>query len=149
MASSDNEPRRHSDSPNGKVPITITRSRAGKAVKLVVAGELDSSSAEMLDHCILREELANPTLIRVDLQHTSFMDAAGVRSLVAAARRAGAGSWRLRVVNARGMVRKVCDITQLDAMIDHWQTSGDRHRSGGLGQHCRSSMTPHAAAFPG
>ncbi|HEX2180541.1 MAG TPA: STAS domain-containing protein [Actinomycetota bacterium] len=147
MASSDNESRRHSDSPYGKVPITITRSRAGKTVKLVVAGELDSTSAAMLDRFIRREELAEPTLIRVDLQHTSFMDAAGVRSLVAAARRAGAGSWRLRVVNARGMVRKVCDITQLDAMIDHWQSSGDRHRAGERRR--RDSMTRHAAAFPG
>jgi anti-sigma B factor antagonist len=147
MASTDNNSRRHSDSPHGNVPITITRSRAGKTVKLVVAGELDSTSAEVLDTCIRREELAGPTLIRVDLQHTSFMDAAGVRSLVAAARRAGAGSWRLRVVNARGMVRKVCDITQLDAMIDHWQTSGDRRRSGELRR--RDSMTRHAAAFPG
>ena len=106
--------------------LTITRLNTAKSVSLVVSGEVDSLSAGSLEHCIRRDELWGATDIRIDLQHTSFMDACGIRTLVEAARRAGAGGWRLRVVNPRGIVRKVCEITQLNDMIDHWQRDEGR-----------------------
>jgi anti-anti-sigma factor len=102
--------------------LKIIRSSAGAAVELAVEGELDTCSAGALDSCLRREELAGAPAILVDLYRTRFIDAGGVRVLVEAARRAGEAEWTLTVINARGLVRKVFDLTQLDAMIEHWQT---------------------------
>lgn len=129
MASSNNLAGRQLDSSNttgSDGRMTITRVNSADIVALVVCGELDGVSARSLERCIRREELAGASDIRIDLQHTSFVDAGGIRILVEAARRAGAGGWRFRAVNPRGLVRKVFEITQVDDMIDHWQRDAGR-----------------------
>ena len=129
MASSDSTAGRHlqdTGATESDGRLTVTRLNTAKSVSLMVSGEVDSLSAGSLEKCIRRDELWGATDIRIDLQHTSFMDACGIRTLVEAARRAGAGGWHLRVVNPRGIVRKVCEITQLNDMIDHWQRDEGR-----------------------
>ena len=129
MASSNELAGRQLDSQNvteSDGRMTIRRLSLAKSVNLFVSGELDSVSARSLERCIKREELDGATDIRIDLQHTSFIDAGVIRILVEAARRAGAGGWRFRAVNPRGLVRKVFEITQLYDMIEHWQRDEGR-----------------------
>lgn len=102
--------------------LKINRSSAGAAVELAVEGELDTCSAGLPDSYLRKEELAGAPVIRIDLSRTRFVDAGGVRVLVEAVRRAGEGGWLLSVNNARGLVRKVFGLTQIDAMTEHWQS---------------------------
>lgn len=103
--------------------ISMTVIRSGQTVHVHLAGELDAWSSASLDECIRRQEQTGVAEVRIDLGQLSFLDAAGVGTLVRAARRAGRDNWRLCVTNARGLVRRVVEITQLEAMIDHWQSS--------------------------
>lgn len=119
--------------------MKISRHRASSAVVLSVEGELDAFWAEELDRLIRRQERTGLRDLCVDFSSASFVDAGTVGVLVAAARRAAGNGWRLRVQNARGLVRRVFDITNLEEMIDHWQTPAalavpsNSGRRGGMG----------------
>lgn len=107
------------------IPLEVIAGSLGKgSVRLLVGGEVDSSSSHVLERSIRRQELSGLTELIIDLDRTTFIDASGLRVLVRAACRAGRGGWRLRIENARGLVRRVFDITEMDAMIEHWQMSG-------------------------
>jgi anti-sigma B factor antagonist len=89
-------------------------------VVVAVSGEVDLAVHDELVSAI-RAALGAPgvTGIVVDLSQTSFMDASGIRALLAgrtAARMAGVG---YRVVGMAGSVRCVLEVTRvLDALID-------------------------------
>lgn len=105
------------------LPLRISRQGGRSAVVLSVEGEMDSFAAERFDRLIRRQERAGLRELSIDFSGASFVDAGTVGVLVAAARRAAVNDWRLGVQNARGLVRKVFEITQLQEMIDHWQSS--------------------------
>ncbi|HEX2053846.1 MAG TPA: STAS domain-containing protein [Actinomycetota bacterium] len=105
-------------------PAKITRRTTGRCVRLVVEGELDSFSAHILESAIRQEDKTlGVEEVCVDLEAASFIDAGCVGVLVAAARRANRAHWRLKVENGQGIVRRVLEITQLEAMISHWQST--------------------------
>jgi anti-sigma B factor antagonist len=104
--------------------VSISRRRSGDSVVLAVEGELDAYLVDELDRCMRVEERRGAKKLRIDFSRTTFVDAGTVGMLVRAARRAGRNSWRLRVENARGLVRKVFDITELESLIDYWQRTG-------------------------
>lgn len=101
--------------------IAISETVSGRTVELHLSGELDAWSSDKLDDYIRRHEDGGAAEIRIDLRRLVFIDAAGVGTLVSAARRAGTGGWRLSLANAQGLVARVIELTQLEAMIDHWQ----------------------------
>ena len=115
-------PQRSRSEPQPSPPgITISEAVSGRRVELHLAGDLDAWSSDKLDDYIRRHEEQGAAEIRIDLRRLVFIDAAGVGTLVGAARRAGAGGWRLSLANAQGLVARVIQLTQLEEMIDHWQ----------------------------
>ena len=109
--------------------ITIAEAVCGRRVELHLTGELDAWSSDKLDDYLRRNEEQGAAEIRIDLAGLAFIDAAGVGTLVAAARRAGTGGWRLSLANAHGLVARVIKLTQLEEMIDHWQDPASAPRA--------------------
>ncbi|WP_229075905.1 STAS domain-containing protein [Actinoplanes sp. DH11] len=84
----------------------------GASVRLTVTGEIDMATVEPLA-ASLRELLARRDLaeVLVDLAEVVFCDASGVRALSEAYARANTAGIRMRVLNARGITRRVLEIT--------------------------------------
>ena len=101
--------------------LAVRRRRSGNSVHLQLDGELDTYSSHLLERWMLRDEQDGCAELVLDLNGLSFVDSSGLRTLIEAAKRAGAGAWRLSVVNVRGMVRKIFDITDMDSLLDYCQ----------------------------
>ena len=85
---------------------------ADGVVRLVGVGELDMASAPLLESLVaevVRRVRANRLLI--DLGDVTFLDAAGLSALGACHRDALDHGAELRVSAARGIVRRVLDLT--------------------------------------
>ena len=90
----------------------------GPAVQLTAAGEIDSSSAPVLEHrleAVLAGELERLT---IDLREVSFLDSAGLCVLAATHRRTREQQITLRVLAASRAVIRPLQITGL------WQLLG-------------------------
>lgn len=84
---------------------------ASGGLRLALHGEIDLAAHEVLLTEILQAVKSPATEVEIDLGEVSFVDSGGVGVLVNgyhAARAAGCG---FRVINARGMVRQVLEIT--------------------------------------
>jgi anti-sigma B factor antagonist len=103
----------------------------GPAVQLTAAGEIDSSSAPVLEHrleAVLAGELERLT---IDLRDVSFLDSAGLCVLAAAHKRTRERQVTLRVLASSRAVIRPLQITglwqllgaeQVDAGSDHDQS---------------------------
>lgn len=100
--------------------LVVRTVRARYWAHLLLGGQLDSYSAHMLDRWIRHLEKDGCAHVTVDLEDLDFIDSNGLKVLSEAARRAGEGGWRLRVVNPQGPVRTVFDITQMDSLISYF-----------------------------
>lgn len=87
---------RHAVDPNG-------------SVRMILTGEIDMSSVDLLAWGLATAPATDKLVI--DLANVTFLDSTGVAALVVAHRRAAATGRKLVVVNARGIVRRVLDIT--------------------------------------
>ena len=91
------------------------RLQPGYAV-IAVAGEIDIATAPQLgQHLAALAGSGRPVI--ADLDQVSFIDAAGLRVLAAAARQAAGSGGSLHVVSARYQVRRVFALTGLDRQI--------------------------------
>jgi anti-sigma B factor antagonist len=91
------------------------RLQPGYAV-ITVAGEVDIATAPQLgQHLAALAGSGRPVI--ADLDQVSFLDAAGLRVLAAAARQAAAVGGSLHVVSARYQVRRVFALTGMDRQI--------------------------------
>jgi anti-anti-sigma factor len=89
-------------------------------IVVAVLGEIDLAVHDELLSTI-RAAIGRPGVktVVVDLSRTSFMDAAGIRALLAGREAAGTAGVRYRVVGMAGMVRWVLDVTGvMDALIE-------------------------------
>lgn len=92
----------------------------------MLGGELDSYSSPLLERRMRQEEGEICSKLVLDLGDLEFVDSSGLRTLIEAAKRASAGGWRLDVVNARGRVRQVFDITDMDSLLEYCQRPSER-----------------------
>jgi len=83
---------------------------------ITAAGEVDIATAPQLGHHLAALACSGRPVI-ADLDQVSFLDAAGLRVLAAAARQAAAGGGSLHVVSARYQVRRVFALTGLDRQV--------------------------------
>jgi anti-sigma B factor antagonist len=83
---------------------------------ITVAGEVDIATAPQLGHHLAALAGSGRPVI-ADLDQVSFIDAAGLRVLAAAARQAAAAGGSLHVVSGRYQVRRVFALTGLDRQI--------------------------------
>lgn len=101
--------------------LTVEKQRTGGSVHLRLSGELDAFSSDLLTRSMQAEEQQGCDEVIVDLENLLFIDSTGLRTLIEAASRAQGGGWTISVVNARGKVRLVFDLTDMDSVLDYWQ----------------------------
>lgn len=92
------------------VPLRIRHDMdANGSARLILAGEIDMSSVDLLIRGLATVPATDNLVI--DLAGVTFLDSTGIAALIVAHRRAAATGRRLAVINARGIVRRVLDIT--------------------------------------
>jgi anti-sigma B factor antagonist len=96
------------------VTIRVRRER-GYAI-VAVAGEIDTSTVTRLRESLFELAVGGRPLV-ADLDQVSFLDSAGVRALIGAARHAAAHGGSLHVVCARPRIRQVFRLTGLDRHV--------------------------------
>ena len=102
--------------------MSILELKAEKAdsgtVRLVLAGELDISSAPHLEDELTRAEESAPPVIVLDLRSLEFMDSTGLRTVVTADGRAREQGRRLAIVRGPEAVHRIFSVTRLDERLD-------------------------------
>jgi anti-anti-sigma factor len=81
------------------------------------AGELDLAGAERAQSALERAQPPGGVL-ELDLRELDFMDSTGLKLIVACRNRAAEGGGRLVVIVADGAVRRVLELTGLDAEVE-------------------------------
>jgi anti-sigma B factor antagonist len=89
----------------------------GRAVTLVLTGELDLMSSPILDEALERAYESNPELILVDLRGLEFMDSTGLHQLVSAQQRATRLGRRFAVVRGAEPVQRLFDLTGIAELL--------------------------------
>jgi len=100
---------------DGDALAVQVRLQPGYAV-ITVAGEVDIATAPQLGHHLAALAGSGRPVI-ADLDQVSFIGAAGLRMLAAAARQAAGSGGSLHVVSARYQVRRAFALTGLDRQI--------------------------------
>ncbi|SDT70097.1 STAS domain-containing protein [Actinoplanes derwentensis] len=100
-------------------PFTISPHEAPDGVlRVALSGEFDMSVGDALSH-VLAEAAHRPGIIRVvvDLEDTRLIDSHAVAGLVAGYQAATSAGRGFTVVNGRGLVQQVLDITGLSEVL--------------------------------
>ncbi|MGH9089002.1 MAG: STAS domain-containing protein [Acidimicrobiales bacterium] len=87
----------------------------GDTVCVRLTGELDLSSAEQVRRAVTA---SGGSRVVVDLTGCTFMDAAGLTSLLDRRRALQARGQEVRLEGARGIVRRVFGIVGMDGVLD-------------------------------
>ena len=98
----------------GGPDFSVTRRRAGDAVVVVPAGEIDLATVDALEAEIGAAAAEPHTEIVLDLRSTTFLDSTAIRLVVQLARDLGAA---FGVVRGRGEVARVFDLVGLDGRV--------------------------------
>jgi anti-anti-sigma factor len=96
--------------------ITIENSKGGP--RLAVSGELDLASSQELDTQLKQIEASEPELLVLDLRELDFMDSTGLRTVIAADKRAREREARLVVVRGPEDVDRVFRLTRMDQHLE-------------------------------
>jgi anti-sigma B factor antagonist len=98
--------------------LTFRSARAADEAVLSVAGEIDMNTAESLYERAVALVDGGTRQLVLDLGDVTFCDSLGVSALVRIYRQAAAVSCRLRVVNLRGHIAHVLQMSGLDQMFE-------------------------------
>ncbi len=96
-----------------RLRITTTIDERGWLV-LAVAGEIDLATAPQLADCLVA---ATDRDVAVDLSEVTFLDSSGLSALVAGSRALAEGGHVLRTFGERDAIRRVLEISGLDAVF--------------------------------
>jgi anti-sigma B factor antagonist len=83
----------------------------GRAVTLVLSGELDLVSSPILEHALDRAYESDAELIVVDLRKLEFMDSTGLHLLVGAQQRAHESGRRFALIRGGEQVQRLLDLS--------------------------------------
>ena len=106
--------------------LSVRVDKRGEMLYLALEGELDFSESMVLERYLREAEGQRWNEIRLDLARLTFIDCAGVRTLVQATGRASDGGWKLEVVNSQGVVRKVFELLGVHDLLESGQSNGAR-----------------------
>ena len=98
-------------------PFTIDTIQRGETPRLAVTGELDMATAPQLAAAIAARERAYGEPPVLDLSGLGFMDVAGMRVLLDAARRARRAGTHLVVFNPQPSIRRLFALTAVDRTL--------------------------------
>jgi anti-sigma B factor antagonist len=99
-------------------PFGVTIEQRDDAVHLKLSGELDISTAHLLEDDLHRVEAERPELIVIDLRELAFMDSTGLRLLIMADARAKEEGRRLAIGRGNEMIQRVLHLTRLDERLE-------------------------------
>jgi anti-anti-sigma factor len=100
-------------------PFTISQQQAPAGVlRVSLSGDFDVSVGDTLARALVdATRLPDVTRLVVDLEHTRFIDSHAVAGLVAAYEAAASMGRGFTLVNGRGVVQQVLDITGLSEVL--------------------------------
>jgi anti-anti-sigma factor len=98
-------------------PLSVHVGADGDAIKITASGELDHTTAGILDRELKKAEASSVRQIILDLSGVDFIDSAGLKTLVIAARRSQAHSNRFAVAPGAGQVAKMLRLTGIGEIL--------------------------------
>jgi len=98
--------------------LELTTESDGSTVCVSFDGELDISSAALVERELERIEREAPPTLMLDLRALSFMDSTGLRIIVAADARAREASRKLVIVRGPDAVQRIFRMTRLDERLE-------------------------------
>jgi anti-anti-sigma factor len=98
--------------------LELETARDEAHVRLALRGELDISSAQVLDDALEKLESADPPVLVIDLRGLEFMDSTGLRTLVSADQRARDGGRRVVIVRGPEAVDRIFNVTRMDERLE-------------------------------
>lgn len=106
---------RPSSRPEFPLPLfELTTVDVGDSVVIALRGELDRSEQPRFETAIAAAESSRSGSILIDLDELTFIDVAGLTSLLNAQGRSGLDGDRLRISPGRGSVAALFQLTGLD-----------------------------------
>jgi anti-anti-sigma factor len=84
---------------------------------LAVRGELDIAGVDEFERSLAAVESEQPPVLVIDLREVTFLDSSGLRTLLAAERRAKSDGRRLVLVRGPEPVHRVFEIALLDRRL--------------------------------
>ena len=99
-------------------PLDVTTEQHPGQTRVVLIGELDIASTQMLENELSAIEANSPGTLVLDLRRVEFIDSTGLRALIAADERARSDGRRLAVVRGQNAVERLLAVTQLDQRLD-------------------------------
>jgi anti-sigma B factor antagonist len=100
-----------------KSDFVVDSQITGRAVTLVLSGDLDLLSSPILDEALEGAYASNPEQIVLDLRGLEFMDSTGLHRLVAAQQRAAQSGQRFAVVRGGEQVQRLFDLTGIAEVL--------------------------------
>jgi anti-anti-sigma factor len=98
--------------------LEVESERGNGLVRIALKGELDLSTAAKVETELRRAEESSEPLLVLDLGGLTFLDSTGLRTIVAADRRAREVGRRFAIVRGPGPVQRVFTVTKLDERLD-------------------------------
>ena len=90
----------------------------GESTTLLLVGELDLGTADILADCSEKAVADQPPAIVVDLAALSYCDSAGIRVLLSIAARGARDGISVRVHRAQPQIRRVFELTSVVEALD-------------------------------
>ncbi|MEV4510327.1 STAS domain-containing protein [Dactylosporangium sp. NPDC049525] len=90
--------------------LSLSTDRDADTITVTVAGDVDLSTVAELDHAVLAAVIGATSVV-IDLAAVTFIDSAGINTLLKSRRLADERGRRFRIANATGVVRDVLDLT--------------------------------------
>jgi anti-sigma B factor antagonist len=103
---------------SGEAAGSASLSSAARVATVALHGEIDLATVGQVDQCV-NEALADPRTeqLVLDLAACTYMDSSGLHALVRTNRRCEELGRRLTIRGATGIVRRVIDLSSLDAEL--------------------------------
>jgi anti-sigma B factor antagonist len=98
--------------------LELESEQNGERVSLALRGELDISSAALLEEALGKLESGEPAVLVIDLRRLEFMDSTGLRALVSADQRAREAGRRVAIVRGPEAVDRIFNVTRLDEHLE-------------------------------
>jgi anti-anti-sigma factor len=92
-------------------------SEASEPLVVAATGELDAASASTLSEALTGAHERSGSVV-LDLAGVTFIDSSGLRVIAAEHTAAAEGGWAFRIVGPSDRVRRIFEMTGLEALIE-------------------------------
>lgn len=100
------------------MPLDVARREGVTGPVVAVAGALDITTADQLEHALLTAEADAPPVLELDLRGIGFFDSTGLQMVLDAHVRAERAGRRLVVTAGDGEARRVMELAEVTAELE-------------------------------